>query len=230
MDNPHDGHRQRMKEEFLVSGFNESTPPHKVLELLLFYCIPRRDTNVLAHELIKKYKTVSGVLDAPVSELLKFKGITPKNVGLLKMIMPIANIYRNEKQNPPDCFVDYNEIGNYILEKFSGLGTEKFGVLFLNAAGVCLGFEFMGEGDSASVGIPTRRLISRILELNATAVILAHNHPSGVALPSADDISNTEAAARSLRYINTTLIDHVIVVEGDYISMRQSIDYSYIFK
>ncbi len=230
MKNPHEGHRLRMKEEFLAHGFDKSTPPHKVLELLLFYCIPRCDTNVIAHELIDKYKTLSGVLDAPIEEILQFKGFTRKNVGLLKMIMPIAAIYRDEKQTKLTGFSDYCEIGQYLSEKFSGLTSEKFGVLFLDAAGRCLGFEFLGDGELNSVGIPTRKLISRVIESHATAVILAHNHPSGIALPSYEDAQSTKSAAETLAKIDAKLLDHIIVVEGDYVSMRQSEDYSYIFK
>lgn len=225
----HDGHRERLKEEFLANGFFEGTPPHKVLELLLFYCVPRVDTNALAYALINKYKTISGVLDAPVEELLQFKGITRSNVGLLKMIMPVSRLYRLEKQENMGSFNTFDEACAFILENFSGLTTERLGVMYLDSSGRSLGFEFVSHGDSAAVGISTRSIIKHVLDKNANAIILAHNHPSGVALPSAADICNTEAVARAMSNINVKLLDHIIIVAGDYISMKQSSDYRHIF-
>ncbi len=228
--NPHAGHRERVKEEFLSRGFDSSTPSHKILELLLFYCIPRIDTNVVAHELIDRYKTISGVLDAPVEELLEFKGITRNNVGLLKMIMPIANIYRSEKQPTCSDFSDYAEISRFITAKFEALSEEKFGVLFLDGRGHNLGFEFIGTGSISSVGISSRDIIKRTFEHRANAVVLAHNHPNGVALPSPEDAQNTENIASALSHVDVRLLDHIIVADGDYVSMRQSRNYCYIFE
>ena len=96
-ENLHKDHRKRVKQDFLRNGFDHKTPSHKILEMLLFYCISRKDTNDLAHELINRYGSLSGVLDAPVKELITFNGLTESNVGLLKMIMPIARVYQYEK-------------------------------------------------------------------------------------------------------------------------------------
>lgn len=229
-NNPHEGHRDRMKEEFLANGITQGMPAHKILELLLFYCVPRVDTNPLAHQLIAKYKNISGVLDAPINELLEFKGLTRKNVGLLKMIMPLARIYRVEKQGDMDAFNNFDEMCRCIVDRFSGLTTERLGILYVDSAGHNKGFEFISEGDSSTVGISTRDIIKRVLDNNASAIVMAHNHPTGVALPSSADVLNTETVANAMANINARLLDHIVVVEGDYISMRQSRDYSYIFE
>ena len=89
----HDGHRERMREEFLKYGFNSATPEHKMLEMLLFHCIPRTDTNDLAHMLLNRFHNLAGVLDAPIEELCEFPKLTRSNATLLKLIMPVARKY-----------------------------------------------------------------------------------------------------------------------------------------
>ena len=229
MNNLHEGHRERVRQEFLQHGFDQNTPPHKVLELLLFYCVQRADTNPIAHELNKKYGSVAAVLDAPVEELASFKGLSERSAVLLKLIMPIAQRYIYDKREQTPTFNGLESIGRYILGSFLGETREKVAVMCLDAKGSMLDFAFLGEGSIDSVGLSNRELVKRALQLNATAVVLCHNHPNGIALPSDNDIILTTQAADALRSVGIQLIDHVIVADTDFVSMAQSEQYGYIF-
>ena len=228
-ENLHKDHRKRVKEEFFRNGFDHKTPPHKVLELLLFYCIGRKDTNPLAHKLINRYHTLSGVLDAPVKELITFNGLTESNVGLLKMIMPIARIYQYEKIMKEPKFRDIDDIGNFLLHEYAGIFDESVAILCLNSSGKVLDFDFISEGDPSSVGLSIRDVIRVAMNSGCTTVVLAHNHPSGIALPSAADVKITEQVAQALNHINVHLLDHIIIADDDYVSMRSSSEYNKIF-
>ena len=228
--NLHDGHRKRVRAEFLRNGFDKDTPKHKVLEMILFYCVPRVDTNELAHELLEKYRTLNGVLSAPPEELKKFKGITDNGVALLKLILPVANICAQEAQQKKSSFKNLEAIGEYFAKQYLGIYEERLSILLLDGIGRKLDFRFIGEGDVASVGVSMRTIAQACLDTNAVAVALAHNHPSGVALPSHEDLAITNSVAKALRPMGIRLIDHVIVSGDDYVSMAQSARYNEIFK
>lgn len=229
MENIHKGHRERARQEFLQHGFDQNTPPHKILELLLFYCIQRADTNPIAHELIAKYGSIAGVLDAPVEELSTFKGMSERSAVLLKLIMPTAQRYIYDKQEQKPSFCNLDSIGRYMLGRFLGETQEKLGVMCLDTKGALLSFEFLSEGDISSVGISQRELAKTVLKTNATAAVLCHNHPNGIALPSENDITLTLKAAQTLAGIGVQLIDHIIIADTDFVSMAQSEKYGYIF-
>lgn len=227
--NLHEGHRERAREEFLQHGFDQNTPPHKILELLLFYCVQRADTNPIAHELIAKYGSVAGVLDAPIEELAEFKGLSRRSATLIKMIMPIARRYLYDKSEQKPTFCSLDEIGKYILAQYIGETKEKIAVMCLDAKGSLISFDFLDEGDVSSVGLSMRDLAKTTLSGNATAAVLCHNHPNGIAIPSESDVSLTKEAADTLSKIGVQLIDHIIVGDTDFVSMAQSEQYGYIF-
>lgn len=227
--NLHEGHRERARQEFLQHGFDQNTPPHKILELLLFYCVQRADTNPIAHQLIAKYGSIAGVLDAPVEELAAFKGLSERSAVLLKMIMPIARRYLYDKSEQKPTFCSLDAIGRYILSRYIGETQEKIGVMCLDTKGSLIGFDFLGEGDTASVGLSMRELAKVALSGNATAAVLCHNHPNGIAVPSDSDEAITKQAAETLSKIGVQLIDHIVVGDTDFVSMAQSEQYGYIF-
>ena len=226
--NPHEFHRKRMKKEFLANGL-DNLPEHKMLEMLLFYCIPRRDTNELAHALIEKYKSLAGVLDAPAEELMKFNGITENGVVLLKLIIPLSREYAKKNPTKRTSFKKLEDIGDYLLNLYFGRTEENFGVLFLTQQIKYLNFAFLGEGDTNSVGVSTRNIIQMALSSNASCVVLVHNHPSGIALPSNEDIAITEQIITALSHIGVRVIDHIIIADNDYVSLRQSRQYGHLF-
>lgn len=228
-NNLHEGHRERVRQEFLQHGFDRNTPPHKVLELLLFYCVQRADTNPIAHELIARYGSLAGVLDAPVEELAAFKGLSERGAVLLKLIMPTARRYLHDKTDEKPTFLGLDQIGEYIFSNYIGERRERAAVMCLDTKGKLISFDFIGEGDIASVGLSMRELAKTALSSGATAVVLSHNHVDGIAMPSDSDIAITEQLAELLCTLGVQLIDHIIVGDTDFVSMAQSEKYGYIF-
>jgi len=228
-DNIHEGHRKRLKQEFLIGGFNEDTPAHKWLELLLFYCIPQVDTNELAHKLIDTYGSLGGVLEAPFEELLQFPRLTENNIPLLKMIIPIARQCALEKSEELLKISKPDNIGHFIISKYYGLTKERFSVTLISQSGKITDFKFLSEGDISEVGISMRNLIQYVIQKNCFCVVVAHNHPNGLALPSKADIDATIKLRDALSAVNVKLLDHLIISGKDYVSLAQSKDYYDIF-
>ena len=127
-DGIHDGHRKRVRKEFLENGFSESTPEHKVLEMLLFYSIPRRDTNELAHELINRFGSISAVLDASPKELMKIKGVSENTAALIKLILPVARMYTKNKKDSVLQLDDCDHLYKFLSGKYLGYNKEIFAI------------------------------------------------------------------------------------------------------
>lgn len=229
-DGIHDGHRERVKEEFLKNGFNESTPPHKVIEMLLFYSIPRKDTNDLAHLLVNRFGSISGILDAPVEQLTEVKGISLNTAILIKLIISIARIYRSEKSKKIDGYTNHDDVCKYIMSRYFGYTKEVFSVTSFSGNGNILGFDILGEGNISEVNVSTREVIETVLKRQAVCAIIAHNHPNGTAVPSEEDIAVTKNIQSALSHINVKLLDHIVISGDDYVSMAQSRLFMKIFE
>jgi len=216
----HDGHRHRMKERFRKEGLDHFEP-HQVLELLLFYCVPRQNTNPLAHSLIKRFGSVTGVLNATDAELKKVKGVGDGIVQFLHLVRD-AGRYCNIKNMEEEGLSSLKECGNYMIPFFDGKRNEVVYLLCLDAKGKVISCKMVGEGSVNSAGVPIRRIVEMALGEGATSVVLAHNHPSGVAIPSDEDRRTTIRLGRALSAVEITLIDHVVVADKDYVSMVDS--------
>lgn len=227
--NIHAGHRIRVRKEILTRGIDENMPPHKVLEFLLFYCVVQGDTNPLAHELIDKFGTLYGVLDAPIEELTSFKGIKENGAALLKSLVPVTRYCMAERIRNINCFSNLDLIANYFEAMHYGLESEKISVMYFDSKARLLKWETVASGDIDSVGVPKKLIISHALNLKATSVAIAHNHPNGFALPSNADIDATIALKEALKSVDIYLIDHVICSKTDTVSMAQSDTYKDIF-
>ncbi|MBQ3817425.1 MAG: RadC family protein [Clostridia bacterium] len=229
-ENLHSGHRKRVRQEFLEHGIDENTPAHKIFELLLFYSIPRCDTNEMAHRLLNKFGSVSAVLDADIEDLVQVEGINESSAILIKMIVPLARIYKIEKEEKPAQFTNHNQVGAFLLNRYLGKTEEMLTMICLDDKGTLLSFDIIEKGDISSVGVPMRKIIQIVSRVNANVVILAHNHPSSLALPSNSDITITLMVKEALSHIQVKLLDHIIISNGDYVSMAISKDYAHIFK
>ena len=227
--NVHAGHRQRMREEILKHKDFDALQPHRILEVLLFYGIPRKDTNPIAHELLNKFGSLSGVLDAEFSDLVSVKGMTENAATLIKTVLPLARRYENDKFKAGYKFANVDEIGKYLLRRYLAFKNETFGVICLDSAGRLLGFDVLGEGATDVVAVNFRDIAMIVLKYNAPCVIVVHNH-IGSAVPSDEDIEMTISLKRSLASLGTRLLDHMILSGDDYVSMRQSKKFSAIFK
>ena len=217
----HDGHRQRLKERFLREGMDHFTDI-QVLELLMFYSIPRQDTNPIAHALLKHFGSLSQVLEAPVEELCKVPGVGQSTAMLLSMMIPISRFYQKDQTENVKILATMDAYGQYLMPYFHGRRNETVYLLCLDAKCKVLGCREMGEGSINSAGVPVRRIVETALGLGATTVVLAHNHPSGIALPSGEDIQTTHRVAEALSAVEIVLADHVVVADDDYVSMAQS--------
>lgn len=229
-DGVHDGHRERVKREFLKNGFNENTPPHKILEMLLFYSIPRKDTNEIAHDLINRFGSVAGVIDAPIEELTKVKGVSLHTASLIKLLVPVIRCYVSEKSSKKISYSNIDEVCAYLLHQYIGYTKEVFSVVSFSGSGRMLGFDVLGEGNVSEVNISVREVVETVLKRKAVCVIIAHNHPNGVAIPSQEDIAVTLNIKNALSHINIRLLDHIVISDDDYVSMEQSRRYKDIFK
>ncbi len=225
----HDGHRDRVRDKFLASGFNKSTPEHEILELVLFYSVPRRDTNELAHTLVSTFGSLAGVFNASADELMKVKGVTKNTAVLIKLFTAVAREYNDSMRSHSSKFSSVEEIGTYILGRYAGVTEEVVTILSLSGTGKAISFDEVLRGDISSVGLSTRKIIEILIKTRATAVVIAHNHPSGLALPSAADLTATKTVKEALSHIGVQLIDHIIVADNDFVSLAQSEQFASMF-
>ena len=217
---PHDGHRQRLKTEFLARP--DSFPDHKLLELLLFYVNPRSDTNPLAHELLDRFGSLAGVLDAAPEELQKVKGVGEHAAVLFKAAKELSGRYLTARTQVDDIARSARDYYALLRPYFFGARNEQLCLLCLDGKGKVLGIRKLGEGSVNAVSVTTRLIAEAALSLNASGVVLAHNHVSGIAFPSADDVATTESLASILSRLGIELADHVIFVDDDMVSLRDS--------
>ena len=217
----HDGHRQRLKARFLEQGLDGFTDV-QVLELLLFYAIPRRDTNPIAHELLEKFGSLRQVLEAPVQRLTEVEYITENAAALLKLAPAMLRYYQVDKVKEEMPLVTIQACGDYLKHFFLGRKNETVFLLCLDAKCKVLACREVGEGSVNSANVPIRRVVEIALAEGASTVILAHNHPSGIAIPSGEDIATTRRLYAALSTVDVILADHIVVADDDYVSMIQS--------
>ena len=217
----HAGHRQRLKERFLKDGLDHFEE-HQVLELLLFYGIPQRDTNEIAHELIRKFGSLPRVLEATPEELSEVKYVGDNVTTLFKLITAVARYYQVSRAMQEEILTSIDACGKYLVPFFYERTNETVFLLCLDAKCKVLCCEKVGEGSVNSAGVPIRKIVEMALKENATSVILAHNHPSGLAIPSGEDIQTTRRVALALDAVEIGLVDHIIVADNDWVSLVQS--------
>jgi len=219
--NIHTGHRQRLKERFLKEGL-DSFEEHQILELLLFYGIPQRDTNEIAHELIKKFGSLSEVLEATPEELAEVRFVGENVSTLFKLVTAVSRHYQISCAMKEVILNHIEDCGRYLVPFFYGRNQETVFLLCLDAKRKVLCCEKVGQGGVNSAGVPIRQIVETALKANASTAILAHNHPSGLALPSREDVQTTRRVAAALDAVEVELTDHIIVADNDWVSLVQS--------
>ncbi len=217
----HEGHRERLKNRFRQEGLDNFDELY-VLELLLFYCIPRIDTNPLAHRLLDHFGSLNAVLDASPQELEKVEGVNKATSTFLSLVTQAGRYYQVKGSATGKILRTIDQCGNFLVPHFIGCDIETVYMLCLDAKCKLLCCKKVGEGSVNSANIPVRRVVEIALGVNATTVVLAHNHPSGLAIPSADDIQTTYRVAAALDTVDIVLADHIVVSQGEYVSMVQS--------
>ena len=218
-DGIHEGHRARMKKKLLENG-ERSLADHELLEVLLYYAIPRRDTNELAHRLLKQFGSLRGVLSAPVQELACVSGVGQQAALLLGMVPMLCR--RAAQREKEQILNSVDACGAYFTELLGSSRREMLWQVCLDGKGKVLSSRCLAEGDVSMAAVSVRQVVEYALRAGAVGVVLAHNHPSGVALPSQEDIATTRLIRDALRTMNIQLVDHIVVADGDYVSMAAS--------
>ena len=216
----HDGHRQRLIQRFLEEDL-DNFEPHNALELLLFYAIPRKDTNELAHVLMDTFGSLKGVFDAPYEELIKVTGIGPNTAALLKLVPSLTRTYYSSDAR--SVILDTSEkSGEYFLPYYIGQTEEVVRLACLDAGGKVISNQILHRGSANAAEVNLRKIVNIALRNNAMGVILAHNHPGGLPLPSEEDVATTKSIREALMPMGILLMDHIIVAGQDYVSMARS--------
>ncbi|MEE1076886.1 MAG: JAB domain-containing protein [Acutalibacteraceae bacterium] len=219
-DNPHNGHRNRLRKKFLDNSF-DGLETHEILELMLYYAIPRKDTNPIAHKLIDSFGSLSAVFDAPIDKL-KEQGISENCAIYLKLIPQICRMYMEDKHNNKEKVIDIDNTGEKLKHKFVGRDYEAVVLLLLDSKYKEVFCGVVSKGSVSACEVYVRKVIELAVLYNAKFAVLAHNHPSGLALPSNADIVTTKRVHQALRLIDVVLLDHVIVADDDYVSLKES--------
>ena len=217
----HDGHRARKKQQFRDHGL-DAFADHEALELLLFYAIPRVDTNPIAHRLIERFGSLDGVLAAPAEELERVEGVGGNAATLLSLIVPLVRRSRVSSGRRATILSSAEQIGAYFCDCFFGVRDERLYEACLDAKGKLLQCCKVADGSVDAVNLNMRVIVENALKCGASAVVLSHNHPSGVALPSPDDNTTTLLVYDALRTVGVELIDHIIVADDDFVSLRDN--------
>lgn len=218
-------HRQRVKNRFCKEGLEHFDECH-VLELLLFYAVPRRDTKPIARHLLDAFGSLPKVLEADMITLQKVEGVGAGVATYLHLLNESMRYCMIRSEDEVTKLDDLNQCGSYLAKRFHGQSREMMYLLCLDAKCKVICCRKLGEGDAGTVALSTRQVVELALGVGATSVVLAHNHPGGLALPSQQDLVATKHLGAALAAVDVLLADHIIVAEGDFISMVQSGTYT----
>ena len=190
-----------------------------MLELLLFYAMPQRDTNPIAHRLLDAFGSLAQVLDAPVDTLMAQGGLTENSAALFRLVTEAARRAQISKATQGTVLSTNRKCAEYLLPFFFGLTEETVYVLALDGKCQVLGCDKLFTGSLNATAISVRSIVEYALRKGAISIVLAHNHTSGLAAPSAEDIDVTEQLAKTLVEVEVLLVDHVVVSGTTYTSM-----------
>jgi len=212
------GHRQRLRERFMSAGA-EALPDYELLELLLFMAIPRTDTKPLAKELLAHFKTFADVIAAPVERLQEF-GVSDNTIAALKIVEASAlRLARAQVMGKP-ALSSWEALLDYCACAMARLESEEFRVLFLDRKNVLIADEVLQKGTVDHTPVYPREVVKRALELNASAIILVHNHPSGDPTPSRGDILMTKEMTAAANALKIQVHDHLVIGRGKHASFK----------
>ena len=215
------GHRQRVRDRFLSEGLDSFDEVH-ALELLLFYAIAQRDTKPLARALLDRFGSLPLVLEASQEELMAVKGVGEGVATFLRLIPAAGRYYQTHRDQAAAILNTTEKCGNYLLAKYFGRKVETVFLLCLDSKCKLIHCAMVGEGDVNSANIPLRRIVEIALRVNASTVILAHNHPGGLALPSREDIYTTIRLGDTMAAMGICLADHIVIAGDEFVSMTES--------
>ncbi len=224
----HDGHRNRMREKFMKTGF-DNMEDHEILEMMLFYCIPRKDTNETAHILLNSLGTLVDVFEAPTDSLESY-GLSHNAAVYIKMITAFCRKYYIDKTKNKSFNLHGGNIQERIYPQFIGINDhERLVMLLVDTHGRELYSGVVSDGSLSNLTADIKKMQELSLKYHAWGAIIAHNHPSGLPVPSKSDIEMTRLLKEKLSAINVQLLDHFIVCGQDCVSMAMDEEYEDIF-
>jgi len=215
----HIGHRSRLVDKYVRGGI-KSLHDYEILELLLTYVIPRKDTKPIAKNLLANYGTISAVINAPVEELRSF-GLTLRSASLFPLMRDTMAYCLSENYVKKPLITHRGDVEEYLRFNFGYRREEYAAVIFLDTANRVIGAEIISEGTVNYCVVYPRDIIARALKCKAAAIILAHNHPSGETEPSEDDWKMTDKIFTAGKLLEVPLFDHVIISKKSVISLRE---------
>ena len=216
---PH-GHRSRMRDKLLDRG-PDALADYELLEMLLFFAMPKGDTKPLAKDLINQYGSFAGVLAAPQAALLETRGLGTHSVAALKLVQAASlRMARAEVMNVP-VLNKWDRLIDYLTAALAQEKVEQFRVLFLDTRNRLIADEAQARGTVNHTPVYPREVVKRALELHATALILVHNHPSGDPTPSREDIEMTREVKQAASVLGISVHDHLIIGKGKHLSFRR---------
>lgn len=217
----HEGHRDRLRERFFTHGletFNEI----EALELLLYYAIPRKDTNPLAHALLEKFGSLDYVLSASEEKLCEVPGISKRAAALLMMVPQITRLSELKRYDHLLDVTNSRDVINYLIRYFRYERDEHLLMLCMDSQNRVTHREVLYKGIVNSVSFESRKIVEVALKRKAVSVVVAHNHPDGPAKASREDDNATQQIYNALMAVGIKLYDHVIIAGDDYVSYRRS--------
>jgi len=217
---PH-GHRSRMREKLLTRG-PDALADYELLEMLLFYAMPKGDTKPLAKALINQFGSFAAVLTAPQTELFAVSGLAEFGISALKLVQAAAVRLAKAELTERPILNNWDRLMDYLTAVLARERIEQFRVLFLDGKNRLLSDDLLGRGTVNHTPVYPREVLKRALEVNATAIILVHNHPSGDPSPSEDDIVITAEIKAATSILHIMLHDHIIVGNGRLFSLRRN--------
>lgn len=226
----HRDHRSRMKARFAAQGL-DGLNDHEALELLLYFAVPRVDTNPIAHRLLDTFGSFHGVLDASPDALKRVQGVGENSALLIALAREVMRRYamdKAEKDFQGAALTTTEKIGKYLAPYFLGVNEERMVALATDIKGKVLGVEEMSRGTTRATDVNIRRLVEFAIRYQAASIIIAHNHPGGLALPSHDDMQATRRIRETLGSLSIGLRDHIIIAGDDFVSMHDSGMFRYI--
>jgi len=220
--NLHENHRSRVRKRFMENGLH-GFADHEVLELLLYYCYPRRDTNEIAHRLINEYGSLYNLFEADTQDIMRRCGTTQNVAVLISMIPKVANLYFRSKWGRDAIVMDsVQAVGRYAVSLFVGRTNEAFYIFCLDTSRKLNHVSLIAEGSLDETPVYPREIVSEVLKYQSTAVILAHNHPGGTSKPSRKDVEATRKLVEGLKFLAISVLDHIIVAGDKYYSFASN--------
>ena len=219
--NPHKDRRERVRQKFSKSEM-EYFHDHEKLEMLLFYAIPRGDTNPIGHALIERFGSISGVFDADYESLLEVEGIGPNAATLISVVSSLIRAYQDDYCSRQNTIRNITEAKDFMRGKFLCKSTEQLIIACIGGNGKVVFSDVIAQGSPETVGISAIEVMRKAIVTRAVSIVLGHNHPSGISNPSSKDVYATKIIADELARIGVELLDHIIVAPDGVCSMYES--------